>query len=138
MTNTAPLTAKLGEFPGTAKLPPVPAGNAKAPAPKVEKNYKYLKPVFLGKLYDRVGSGNEVAEMVGVSGATISTALREDKVAMSIELAAQGIWERTYEERPDIVEKDGLVFVSMLIDKPTLKTLKPWLSDAGVNFKIFG
>lgn len=120
------------------RLPPVPA--AKPARKSFERETIRIVPVYTRKLAEELKmSAAEIAKLIGCSINTIGIALRDADDAdiyMPYEVACKGIYnERTKEEAPPV--SDGRVFVSMLIAPEALNSLKPWLTEAGVNFKVF-
>lgn len=125
-----------------ADLPPIfksKEGPEKVLNDRTERNREYTEPVYLKKLWEYTKNMRKTGEMIGVSHSLVGTALRDNEVTLVTELAAQAVYLRDIEPPPPPAppEMDGKILVSMLIEKEALKSLKPWLEQSGVTFKIF-
>lgn len=56
------------------------------------------KPIFLRQLYDLLGTGKATGEAIGCSDGYISTALRDNDVALVYELAAGHVLARDHKQ----------------------------------------
>lgn len=130
-------------------LPPVPPELV----PKKQK-YKQrterilVEPEYLIKLRDRLGSSSAVAKTLGVSEPHISSSIKGGEIAIHYELAAQAIWMRDHEPKPEpekvvvsevepVLMRDNEVFVSMRIDRGAWEAVKGWLKEAGAVTRVF-
>lgn len=102
-------------------------------APKRKERTKaWTEPVYVRKLADIMPSYKEVGVALGLTGTTISEALRLNKVSLVIELAAKGV----YEEKQVKLEacKPEMYVVAMTMSDAQLNVLKPWLQQCEITF----
>ncbi len=130
-------------------LPPVPPELG----PKKQKHKQrteriLVEPEYLSKLRDVLGSSSAVAKVLGVSEPHISSSIKGGEIAIHYELAAQAIWMRDHEPKPEpekvvvsevepVLMRDNEVFVSMRIDRGAWEAVKGWLKEAGAVTRVF-
>lgn len=115
------------------KLPPALPAAPAVPAPKerAKSVFAKTKPEYLAKLFDKLNNREEVARLCGVTGPTVSTALRTGVVSMPLELAAMGIWLRDHEPKAPALKLADLVIVTIALHKTAWDAVQPWLDEAG-------
>ena len=127
----------MTDEPTFPNLPPVVPSKSKPEGKTIVREHKKVKPVFLQKMHDELGTYEKVGEKIGTTGKPISDALQSGQATSTLELAARAIYELEMHKKPKVLETQGKVFCSMLIEKSQIKALKPWLDQSGVQYKFF-
>lgn len=87
-----------------------PALKLTAPGKAAKKmNYEFTEPVYTRKLVEAMGSGVAVAEKLHLSGSTITTGIRNNKISHPIEIACQHFWEKEYAPKASKLGGDLLI-----------------------------
>ena len=108
------------------KITPLPLFQTVEDKERKPKEYKKVKPVYLLKLKELVGTCTACAELIGVADSTVSMSIKADEVSMPMELAAQYIYnERTKAKQG---KTEGAFVIA---SKDVLDVMKPWVEQNG-------
>lgn len=113
---------------------------AKTTVVKKKHTYQRAEPVYLRKLDDKLKSKAAVGRAVGVTGMTVSRALRGLDAPKYLETAAMGVWLRDHEPKPKAEVSGGLPanerIVMLRLDAELWSVLKPQLDQAGIINRV--
>lgn len=97
--------------------------------------YSYVQPLFLRNLFKELHSYEDAGRLIGVTGTTVSKAIRSGKVNQPLELAAQFIYEKDFVKKSTFDKK-----VTAIISGETahLKTIQDLITSLGGKFQFIG
>ena len=96
-----------------------------------EKTHKRVKPFYIKKLLENFKTHNEVGDLIGISGSTVSAALRDDDINYTTELAAKCVYE-------SLVGKSDVVTAIIQHDRNSMLMVETLIKNTSGSFQIIG
>lgn len=99
---------------------------------KSSREHQTVKPVYLRKLSAKFPKATDVADILGVSSATISKDLRDDETSVAREYAAQFVYERDFPEGGGTKAKPVCALIQGELHQ--VRTIKDMIEALGGKF----